>query len=52
MKKAGLGDEFYKAIYVPTLMYGDETWVVTKRSLRSVEPAETRFLRLVKVAVG
>jgi hypothetical protein len=40
--------KFYKATYVPTLMYGDETWVETKRSLRSVETAETRFLRSVK----
>jgi hypothetical protein len=33
---------------VPTLMYGSETWIITKRSLQLVESAETRFLRSVK----
>jgi hypothetical protein len=32
----------------PTLLYGSETWVTTKRDMTHIEAAEMRFLRSVK----
>ena len=32
----------------PTLLYGSETWVTTKRDMTRLEAAEMRFLRNVK----
>jgi hypothetical protein len=40
--------KFYEAVARPTLLYGSETWVTTKRDMTSLEAAEMRFLRSVK----
>jgi len=40
--------KFYKAVARPTLLYGSETWVTTKRDTTDLEAAEMRFLRIVK----
>ena len=37
----------FKAIYVPTLIYGYESWVMTERIRSQVQAAEMRFLRRV-----
>ena len=39
--------EFYKVVARPSLLYGSETWVTTKRDMTRLEAAETRFLRSV-----
>jgi len=38
----------YKVVARPTLLYGSETWVPTKRDMTRLEAAEMRFLRSVK----
>jgi len=38
----------YKVVARPTLLYGSETWVATKRDMTRLEAAEMRFLRSVK----
>jgi hypothetical protein len=38
----------YKAVARPTLLYGSETWVTTKRDMTRLVAAEMRFLRSVK----
>jgi hypothetical protein len=40
--------KFYKAVARPTLLYGSETRVTTKRDVTGLEAAEMRFLRSVK----
>jgi hypothetical protein len=40
--------KFYKAVARPTLLYGSETWVTTKRDVTCLQAAEMRFLRSVK----
>ena len=40
--------KFYKVVARPTLLYGSETWVTTKRDMTCLEAAEMRFLRSVK----
>ena len=40
--------KFYKVIARPSLLYGSETWVTTKRDMTRLEAAEMRFLRSVK----
>ena len=40
--------KFYKAVARPTLQYGSETWVITKRDMTRLEAAEMRFLRSIK----
>jgi len=40
--------KFYKVLARPTLLYGSETWVTTKRDTTRLEAAEMRFLRSVK----
>jgi hypothetical protein len=40
--------KFYKVVVRPTLLYGSETWVTTKRDMARLEAAEMRFLRSVK----
>jgi hypothetical protein len=40
--------KFYKVVARPTLLYGSETWVTTKRDMTGLEAAEMRFLRSVK----
>jgi hypothetical protein len=40
--------KFYKVVARPTLLYGNETWVTTKRDMTRLEAAEMRFLRSVK----
>ena len=40
--------KFYKVVARPTLLYGSETWVTTKRNITRLEAAEMRFLRSVK----
>ena len=41
--------KFYEVVARPTLLYGSETWVTTKRDMTRLEAAEMRFLRNVKV---
>jgi len=38
----------YKVVARPTLLYGSETWVTTKRDFTHLEAAEMCFLRSVK----
>ena len=40
--------KFYKVVARPTLLYGSEIWVTTKRDMTRLEAAEMRFLRSVK----
>ena len=40
--------KFYKVVARPTLLYGSETWVTTKRDRTRLEATEMRFLRRVK----
>jgi len=40
--------KFYKVVARPSLLYGSETWVTTKRDVTRLEAAEMRFLRSVK----
>ena len=39
--------KFYKVVARPSLLYGSETWVTTKRDKTRLEAAEMRFLRSV-----
>jgi len=39
--------KFYKVVARPSLLYGSETWVTTKRDTTGLEAAEMRFLRSV-----
>ena len=39
--------KFYKVVARPSLLYGSETWVTTKRDMIRLEAAEMRFLRSV-----
>ena len=39
--------KFYKVVARPTLQYGSETWVTTKRDMTRLEAAEMCFLRSV-----
>jgi len=40
--------KFYKVVARPTLLYGSETRLTTKRDMACQEAAEIRFLRSVK----
>jgi hypothetical protein len=40
--------KFYKIVARPTLIYGSETWITTKRDMTLLVAAEMRFLRSVK----
>ena len=40
--------KFYKVAARPTLLYGSETRVITKRDMTRLEAAEMSFLRSVK----
>jgi hypothetical protein len=40
--------KFYKVVARPTLLYGSEKWVTTKRDMTRLEAAEMRLLRSVK----
>jgi uncharacterized Fe-S cluster-containing protein len=40
--------KLYKVVAKPTLLYGSETWVTTKRDMTGLEAAKMRFLRSVK----
>ena len=40
--------KFYKFAARPSLLYGSETWVTTKRDMTGLDAAEMRFLRSVK----
>jgi hypothetical protein len=40
--------KFYKFVAKPTLLYGSETWVTTKRYMTRLEAEEMPFLRSVK----
>ena len=44
--------EFYKVVARPSLLYGSETWVTTKRDMTGLEAAEMRFLRSVTGYTG
>ena len=37
----------YRSIYVPTLTYGHELWVMTERTRSRIQAAEMSFLRRV-----
>ena len=39
--------KFFKVVARPSLLYGSETWVTTKRDMTRLEAAEKRFLRSV-----
>jgi len=39
--------KFYEVVARPSLLYGSETWVTTKRDMTGLEAAEMRFLRSV-----
>jgi len=39
--------KFYKVVARPSLLYGSETWVTTKRDMTRLLAAEMRFLRNV-----
>jgi len=39
--------KFYKVVARPSLLYGRETWVTTKRDMTRLEAAEMCFLRSV-----
>jgi len=39
--------KFYKVVARPSLLYGSETWVTTKRDMTGLESSEIRFLRSV-----
>jgi len=39
--------KLYKVVARPSLVYGSETWVTTKRDMTHLEAAEMRFLRSV-----
>jgi hypothetical protein len=39
--------KFYEVVARPSLLYGSETWVTTKRDTTRLEAAEMRFLRSV-----
>jgi len=39
--------KFYKVVARPSLLYGSETWVTTKRDMTDIEAAEMCFLRSV-----
>jgi len=39
--------KFYKVVARPSLLYGGETWVATKRDMTGLEAEEMRFLRSV-----
>ncbi|TWW55998.1 hypothetical protein D4764_09G0010480 [Takifugu flavidus] len=41
------GEEIYRSIFVPTLTYGHELWVMTERTRSRVQAAEMSFLRRV-----
>jgi hypothetical protein len=38
----------YEVVARPTLLYGSETWVTTKRDMTRLEAAEMRFLNMSK----
>jgi hypothetical protein len=40
--------QFYTVVARPSLLYGSEKWVTTKRDMTGLEAAEMRFLRSVK----
>ena len=40
--------KFYKVVARPTLLYGSDIWVTTKRDMTRLEAAEMHFLRSVK----
>ena len=40
--------KFYNVVARPTLLYGSETWITTKRDMTRLEAAEMRFLKSVK----
>ena len=39
--------KFYEVVARPSLLYGSETWVTTKRDMTGLDAAEMRFLRSV-----
>jgi len=44
--------KFYIVVARPSLLYGSETWVTTKRDMTGLEAAELRFLRSVTGYTG
>lgn len=40
--------KFYKTMAVPVVLYGSETWVLSKREQTRLQAAEMKFLRAVK----
>ena len=39
--------KFFEVVARPSLLYGGETWVTTKRDMTRLEAAEMRFLRSI-----
>lgn len=40
--------KFYKAIAVPSLLYGSENWVLRQKEINNIQSSEMKFLRAVK----
>lgn len=40
--------KFYKTIVVPILLYGTDSWVVTRRQGNHMQAVEMKFLNVVK----
>jgi hypothetical protein len=37
----------YSSIYIPTLLYGSEYWVITEKQKQNIQTAEIKYLRRV-----
>jgi len=44
--------KYYKVLARPSLLYGSETWVTTKRHMTRLEAAEMRFGRSITEYIG
>jgi nitrate reductase alpha subunit len=44
--------KYYKVVAIPSLLYGSETWVSTKRAMTRLEAAEMSFVRCVTGYTG
>ena len=44
--------KYYKVLARPSLLYGSETWVTTKRHMTRLEAAEMRFVRSITGYTG
>jgi hypothetical protein len=37
----------YSSIYIPTLLFGSESWVITEKQKQNIQTAEMKYLRRV-----